>query len=94
MQCRRRKLLALRNLGIRIGFEEIRSAVGREAKIDAGIAVELERAIDPFGRVLDPRAQFRRKILGRGMQDAAALLVVGVVLDLLRGNVPRALRCR
>ena len=33
------KLLTLRDLGIRIGFEEVRDAVRREAKINAGVAV-------------------------------------------------------
>ncbi len=40
---RRRKFLALRNLGIGVGFEKIRNAIGREAEIDAGIAIELDQ---------------------------------------------------
>jgi hypothetical protein len=52
---RRRKLLAVRYLGIGIGFEEIENAVGTETKIDAGISVELERPIDPLRCSLDAR---------------------------------------
>ena len=56
MPGRRRKFLALRDLGIGIRFEEIRNAVGREAKVDAGIAIELQRPVDPFRYSLDAGA--------------------------------------
>src|SRR5262245_22432914 len=48
-----REFLALRNFGIGIHFEEIGRAVGRETEVDTGIAVELERAVNPFRQALD-----------------------------------------
>jgi hypothetical protein len=86
-----REFLALRDLGIGIRFEKIKRAVGGEAKIDAGVAVELERPVDPFRGALDPRIQVWGKILRRSLQYAPALLVAGIVLDLLGRDVPRAL---
>ena len=50
---RRRKFLALRNLRIGIRFEEIENALSREAKIDAGIAIELQRPVDSLRCSLD-----------------------------------------
>src|SRR5271166_1237229 len=57
MQRGRREFLAFRNLGIGIGFEEICNAVGGEAKINAGISIELQRPIDALGGALDAGAQ-------------------------------------
>src|SRR5262249_32305929 len=70
----------------------IGNAVGREAEIDPGIAVELERAIDALGGLLDRGDQLGREVLGRTDVDTVALLVFEVVLDLLGGDRPRALR--
>src|SRR5262249_41289093 len=53
---------------------------------------EFKRAINALGQALDPRRQFRGKILGRAVQDAAPLLINGVVFDLFGGNQPVALR--
>ena len=53
MPSRRRKFLALRDLRIGISFEEIEDAFSREAKIDAGITIELQRPVDPLRCSLD-----------------------------------------
>ena len=45
----RGELLDLGDLGVGVGFDEIGDAVGGEAEIDAGIAVELERPVDALG---------------------------------------------
>jgi len=45
----RRELFALRNVGIGIRFEEIWNAVGREAKVYAGISIKLQYPVDAFG---------------------------------------------
>ncbi len=89
---RRREFLALGDFRIGIGFEEIRRAVRREAEIDARIAVQFQRPIDPLCHVLDARRQLRRKILGRTVTDAAPFLIIGIVFDLLGGDVPIAVR--
>src|SRR5215510_2708202 len=91
LRCRR-KFLALRDLGIGIRFEEIWNSVGREAKIDACISVELQRPVHPFGCALDAGIQLRRKLLRRPIQNADALLILGIALKLLRGNGPCTLR--
>ncbi len=53
---------------------------------DAAAPVELERAVNSLGGSFDAGAQLRREILGRPVQDAAALLILGVVLDPFRGD--------
>src|SRR5262249_25627320 len=63
-----------------------------EAKVDAGIAVELQSPADPLGQLLDAGAQFRGELLGRPGGDAAALLILGVMFDLLRGDAAGTLR--
>ena len=50
---RRRKFLALRDLRIGISFEEIENAFSRETKIDAGIAIEFQRPVNPLRCSLD-----------------------------------------
>jgi hypothetical protein len=50
---RRRKFLALRDLRIGICFEEIENTFSGQAKIDAGIAIELQRPVDPLRCSLD-----------------------------------------
>src|SRR5262245_958728 len=84
----RRKFLALRDLRIGIRFEEIWNSVGGETKVDAGVSVELERPVHPFGNALDTGIQLRRKLLRRPVQNADALLIARIALDLLRGNGP------
>ena len=42
------ELLALRYFGIGIRFDEIRSAVGREAKVDARVSIEPQCPVDAF----------------------------------------------
>src|SRR6266508_5973884 len=92
MQGRRGKLLDPGNLGIGVGLDVIRDAIRGEAKIDAGVAVELQRPIDPLGGAPDAGNQLRREVLRRPRNDAAALLVSEIVLDLFGGDRPRALR--
>jgi hypothetical protein len=41
-----RELLALRNFGIRIRFEEIWNAVGRKAKVYARVSIKLQYSVD------------------------------------------------
>jgi hypothetical protein len=48
VQSRRRKFLALRDLRIGICLEEIENTFSSESKIDAGIAIELQRPVDPL----------------------------------------------
>src|SRR5215831_6003031 len=55
VQSRRGELLGAGDLGIGIGLDVIGRAVGGEPEIDARKAVELERAIDTLGVVLDAR---------------------------------------
>src|SRR5262249_35149482 len=86
------ELLAFGDFGIWIGFQKIRRAVGGQAEIDPGIAVEFKRPIDALCQPLDVRRQFRRQILGGTMQNAAALLITRVMFDLFGGDQPIALR--
>ena len=57
---RRGKFLAFRDLRIGIGLQEVRRAVGREPKIDAGIAIKFKRPVNSLGEALNARDQFRR----------------------------------
>jgi hypothetical protein len=50
--------------------------------VDAAIAVALQPPADSLGPLLDAGAQLRRELLGRPGYDAAALLILGIVLDL------------
>ena len=50
--------------------------------VDAVIAVTLQRPTDSLGPLLNAGAQLRRELLGRPGHDAAALLILGIVLDL------------
>src|SRR6266566_2033635 len=86
MQGRRGELLGASDLGIGVGLDVVGDAVGRESEIDARVTVELERAVNSLGGSFDAGAQLRREILGRPVQDAAALLILGVVLDPFRGD--------
>ena len=47
----------LRYFRIGFGFQEIRNALRRQAEIDAGIAVKLQRAADTLGQRADALAQ-------------------------------------
>jgi len=80
------ELFAAGDLGVGIGFDVIGDAVGGEAKIDAGIAVEVERAVNALGRPLDRFDELRREILGGADVDIVALLILQIVLDLLGGD--------
>jgi len=42
------ELLAFRYFGIGVRFDEIRSAIGSEAKVDACVSIELQCAVDAF----------------------------------------------
>src|SRR6202008_1771205 len=50
-----RELLALGDFGIWVRFDEIWNAVGRKAKVDARISVEVECPVDSFRGSLYPR---------------------------------------
>ncbi len=65
---RRGEFLALGDFGIGIGFEKIRRAVGGETEIDAGIAVEFQRPVNPLRHALDAR----RRVPARGPWPARA----------------------
>ena len=49
-----RELLALRDFGIGICFDEIWNALGRKAKVDARVSVKIECPVNPFRCSLDP----------------------------------------
>src|SRR5262245_40515835 len=87
-----RELLDLGDLRIGIGFDVVGDALAGKPEIDAGIAVELEGAIDALGRALDPGDELRGEVLGRPDLDAVLLLVLQVVLDLLGGDRAGTLR--
>src|SRR5690242_2293983 len=82
------ELLALRDFGIGIRFNEIGSAVGRKAEVDARVSIELQCPVDAFCYSLNTGRQLRRKVLGRPILDADALLIIGIVLDLFGGDAP------
>src|SRR5215831_12810717 len=65
MPSRCSELLALRDFGIGVRFNEIRSAVGREAKVDARVSIEPERSVDAFRYSLNTGGHLRRQVLGR-----------------------------
>ena len=71
------EFLAGRDFGVGIGLEEIRRAVGGKAEIDAGVPIQLKCLVDALGGALDAGDGLGRQILGRPVQDLAALLIVG-----------------
>src|SRR5262249_32014494 len=73
-------------------FDIIGNALGRETKIDTGIAVEVERAVDALGRALDRVSELRRDISRRTHGDVVALLVLPNVLHPFGGDEAGALR--
>jgi hypothetical protein len=79
------ELLALRDFGIGVRFNEIQGAVGREAKIDARVSIEPECSVDAFRCSLNAGEYLRRKVLGRPIHNSHALLITGIVFDLLGG---------
>src|SRR3954464_3988746 len=85
------ELLAFRYFGIGIRFDEIRRAVGCEAKVDACVSIELQCAVDAFRCSLKAGGYIRRKVLGRPVYNSDALLITGIVFDLFGGNLPCAL---
>src|SRR5450631_2370666 len=85
MPGRCRELLALRDFGIGVRFDEIQGAVGREAKVDARVSIEPQCSVDAFRRSLNAGVYLRRKVLGRPIHNSHALLITGVVFDLLGG---------
>src|SRR5437868_1252088 len=76
MPGRRGELLALRNFGIGVRFNEIRGAVGGEAKVDARVSIEPQGSVDAFRYSLNSGGQLRRKILGRPIHNSDALLII------------------
>src|SRR5262249_15308073 len=91
MSSRRSELFALCDFGIWVRFNEIRRAVGGEAKVDARVSIEPQRSVDAFRYSLNTGRYLRRKCLGRPIFNSDALLIDGIVLDLFGGYVPRAL---
>src|SRR6266481_7014288 len=88
MQSRCSELLALRDFRIGVRFNEIRSAGGREAKVDARVSIEPQRSVDAFRYHLNTGGYLRSKVLRRPIYDSDALLVTSVVFDLFGGYVP------
>ena len=86
MLSRRGEFLALRDFGIGVRFDEIQRAVGSETNVDARVAVEPQCPLDALRQSLNPAAHLRRKALGRAVFNSDALLIVGIVLDLLGGD--------
>ena len=82
------ELLALRYFGIGICFDEVRSAVGSEAKVDARVSVELQCAVNSFRRSLKPGGDLRRQVFGRSVYNSDAFLITGIVLGLFGGDLP------
>src|SRR4051794_23990462 len=58
------ELLTLRYFGIGIGFNEIRDAVGSEAKVDTCISVEPQGLVDALRRSLNAGVYLRREVIG------------------------------
>src|SRR6185437_8717296 len=88
---RRGEFLAFRDFGVGIGFDEIWSAVGSEAKVDARISIEPERPVYAFRCSLNAGGYLRREVFGRPVHDSDALLIVEIVLGLFSGDLPRPL---
>src|ERR1044071_6155626 len=86
-----RELLAFCYFGIGIGFDEIRSAVGREAKVDTCVSIEPQCPVDTFRCSLDAGGHVWREVFGRPIDDSDARLIVGIVLGLFGGDLPCAL---
>ena len=80
--------MAFRYFGIGIGFNEIRSAVGREAKVDACISIEPQCSVDAFRCPLDASSYFRREVFGRPVCNSDAFLIIGIVFGLFGGDLP------
>src|SRR5258708_12302110 len=82
------ELLALRYFGIGIGFNEIRSAIGREAKVDACVSVEPQGSVNAFRCSLNAGGHLRRKVLGRPVFNSDALLITAIVFSLFGAYLP------
>src|SRR5262249_48695734 len=91
MPRRCRKLLILRYFRIGIGLDEIRCAVGSEAKVDTCVPVEPQRPVDAFRCSLDASVYLRREVLGWAVYNSDALLIIGIVFGLFSGYLPRTL---
>ena len=83
---RRRELFALRDFGIGVRFDEIQRAVGSETNVDARVAVEPQCPLDALRQPLNAGTRVRRQVLRRPIFDSHALLIIGIVLDLLGGD--------
>src|ERR1700757_4333743 len=82
------ELLALRDLGIGVRFNEIQSAVGGEAKVDSRVSIEPQRSVDAFRCSLNMGRYLRHKVIRRPIYNSDALLVTKIVFDLLGGDQP------
>ena len=74
MPSRCSELLALRYFGIWIRFNEIRSAVGRQAKVDPCVSIEPQGPVDAFRYSLNAGGYLRRKVLGRSIYNSDPFL--------------------
>ena len=83
MPSRCSELLALRDFGIGVRFNEIGSAVGREAKVDTRVSIEPQCSVDAFRYSLNMGGYLRREVLGRPIYNSDALLITVIVFDLL-----------
>ena len=86
MPSRCSELLALRDFGIGVRFNEIQGAVGREAKVNARVSIEPQCSVDAFRCSLNAGEYLRRKVLSRPIYNSHVLLITGIVFDLLGGD--------
>ena len=81
MFCGQREFLTLGNFRIRVSLEKKRRTVSGETKIDPGITVEFERPVNTLRHALNARGLLRRQVPRRPVTNAAALLIIRIVLD-------------
>ena len=88
MPSRCSELLALRDFGIGIRFNEIRNAIGREAKVNARISIEPKRPVDAFRGSLNASGYFGCQVFRWPVYNSDAFLITGIVFGLFGGDVP------
>src|SRR6202043_1195177 len=77
------EILALRDFGVGGRFNIIQGPVGTRAKADARVSSKPQCSGDAFRCSLNAGAYLRRKVLGRPIYNSHALLITGIVFDLL-----------
>ena len=88
---RLRKVFAVRQVRIRVGLEHERTALFVHPHVDAGVAVQVERAVRALGDALDPLRHGRVELRRVG-HDPVLLLVLRAPLHALGGDVPAVVR--